>query len=116
MFAIDSLRQLAFKFLEKKELSNYNFQKEFMKPFETIIRSRSSLKIREMTVQCIYHMVLKSSANLHSGWKSVFDVLEVAAHSESKLVTLGEEVVEGGRIIGEVGAILSARSVRHTVV
>ena len=94
MFAIDSLRQLAFKFLEKRELSNYNFQKEFMAPFETIVRSHSSLKIREMTVQCIYRMVLKSSANLHSGWKSVFDVLAVAARSEGKLVVLGEEVLE----------------------
>ena len=36
-FAIDSLRQLSMKFLERDELSHYNTQSEFMKPFEHII-------------------------------------------------------------------------------
>jgi Sec7-like guanine-nucleotide exchange factor len=38
MYAIDSLRQLSVKFLEKEELANYNFQKEFLKPFECVIQ------------------------------------------------------------------------------
>lgn len=33
LYAVDSLRQLAVKFLEKDELSNYSFQVEFLKPF-----------------------------------------------------------------------------------
>ncbi len=37
MYAIDSLRQLSMKFLEKDELANFNFQKEFLKPFEYVI-------------------------------------------------------------------------------
>jgi len=36
MYAIDSLRQLSMKFLEKDELANFNFQKEFLKPFEYV--------------------------------------------------------------------------------
>lgn len=36
-FSIDSLRQLAKKFLEKDEHHNFNFQKEFLRPFQTIM-------------------------------------------------------------------------------
>ncbi|CAK5275581.1 unnamed protein product [Mycena citricolor] len=33
-FALDSLRQLAMRFLEKEELPHFKFQKDFLKPFE----------------------------------------------------------------------------------
>ena len=46
MYAIDSLKQLAMKFLEKEELAHYHFQKEFLKPFETIMQNNSNVKIR----------------------------------------------------------------------
>ena len=34
IFAIDSLRQLADKFLLKEEFASFNFQKDFLHPFE----------------------------------------------------------------------------------
>lgn len=34
IFAIDSLRQLADKFLKREEFMSFNFQKDFLKPFE----------------------------------------------------------------------------------
>jgi brefeldin A-inhibited guanine nucleotide-exchange protein len=37
-FAVDSLRQLSMKFLEKGEFPNFRFQKEFLKPFEVIMK------------------------------------------------------------------------------
>lgn len=33
-FAIDSLRQLSMKFIEKGEFSNFRFQNDFLRPFE----------------------------------------------------------------------------------
>ena len=33
MYAVDSLRQLSTKFLEKGELNNFAFQRDFLKPF-----------------------------------------------------------------------------------
>jgi len=39
MFAIDALRQLSFKFLEKPELTDFNFQRLFLKPFLLIMKS-----------------------------------------------------------------------------
>jgi len=33
MYVVDSLRQLAMKFLERSELANYSFQNDFLRPF-----------------------------------------------------------------------------------
>lgn len=37
-FAVDSLRQLATKFIEKGEFANFRFQKDFLRPFEHIMK------------------------------------------------------------------------------
>ena len=42
-FALDSLRQLSIKYLEKGELPNYKFQNDFLRPFETIMKRTTSL-------------------------------------------------------------------------
>ena len=42
-FALDSLRQLSIKYLEKGELPNYKFQNDFLRPFETIMKRTGSL-------------------------------------------------------------------------
>lgn len=36
-FAVDALRQLSMKFLERGELPNFRFQKDFLRPFEIIM-------------------------------------------------------------------------------
>ena len=37
-FVVDSLRQLAMKFVERGELANFRFQKDFLRPFEHIMK------------------------------------------------------------------------------
>lgn len=37
-FAVDSLRQLSMKFIEKGEFANFRFQKDFLRPFEHIMK------------------------------------------------------------------------------
>ena len=37
-FAVDSLRQLSMKFLERDELSMFSFQNDFLRPFVTVMR------------------------------------------------------------------------------
>ena len=74
MYAIDSLRQLAAKYLEKEELANYQFQKVFLKPFEVIMARNSSTEIREFVLQCFSRMMLAKVATIKSGWISVFTV------------------------------------------
>ncbi|PRP78307.1 brefeldin A-inhibited guanine nucleotide-exchange protein [Planoprotostelium fungivorum] len=95
MYAIDSLKQLAFKFLEKTELANYHFQKEFLKPFELIMANQSDVAIRDMVIRCLSNMVLARSHNIRSGWKSIFVVFTVAAtdHDEA-IVRLAFDMVQ----------------------
>ncbi|ETO23925.1 hypothetical protein RFI_13235 [Reticulomyxa filosa] len=86
--AIDSLRQLADKFLEKDELSNFNFQKDFLKPFQLIILETTSGDVRELLVQCMARLIKSRHRNIKSGWKCVFAVLGAAARDNNEqLVT-----------------------------
>ncbi|KAG5248206.1 brefeldin A-inhibited guanine nucleotide-exchange protein [Salix suchowensis] len=88
IFVMDSLRQLAMKFLEREELANYNFQNEFLRPFVIVMQKSNSTEIRELIVRCISQMVLSRVSNVKSGWKSVFMVFTVAAADERKNVVL----------------------------
>ena len=56
-FAVDSLRQLSMKFLEKGELPGFSFQKDFLRPFEHIMKHNSSPMTQDMVVRCIAQMV-----------------------------------------------------------
>lgn len=53
MYAIDSLRQLAIKYLERAELANFTFQNDILKPFVVIMRNSKSPTIRALIVDCI---------------------------------------------------------------
>ncbi|XP_074273160.1 brefeldin A-inhibited guanine nucleotide-exchange protein 2-like [Silene latifolia] len=95
IFAMDSLRQLSMKFLEREELANYNFQNEFMKPFVIVMRKSSAVEIRELIIRCVSQMVLSRVNNVKSGWKSMFMVFTTAAYDEHKsIVLLSFEIME----------------------
>lgn len=51
MYAVDSLRQLAMKFLERDELANYTFQNDFLRPFVVVMRQSQALEIRELIIR-----------------------------------------------------------------
>lgn len=86
IFAMDSLRQLSMKFLEREELANYNFQNEFMKPFVIVMRKSSAVEIRELIIRCVSQMVLSRVNNVKSGWKSMFMVLRALSLSLKSLL------------------------------
>uniref|UniRef100_A0A8C7JDG2 ARF guanine nucleotide exchange factor 1 n=1 Tax=Oncorhynchus kisutch TaxID=8019 RepID=A0A8C7JDG2_ONCKI len=82
IFAVDSLRQLSMKFLEKGELANFRFQKDFLRPFEHIMKKNRSPTIRDMVVRCIAQMVNSQAGNIRSGWKNIFSVFHLAASDQ----------------------------------
>lgn len=95
IFAMDSLRQLAMKFLEREELVNYNFQNEFMKPFVIVMRKSSSVEIRELIIRCVSQMVFARVNQVKSGWKIIFMVFTTAAYDDHKnIVLLAFETIE----------------------
>ena len=94
MFGIDSLRQLATKFLEKRELANYNFQRDFLKPFEQIFQGTKSIIIKELIVRCVTQMVHGKAPQIKSGWKAIYTVLTLAAADQTEqIVVLAYDVV-----------------------
>ncbi|QQP48819.1 Uncharacterized protein FKW44_009249, partial [Caligus rogercresseyi] len=85
-FAVDSLKQLSFKFLEKGELDNFHFQKDFLRPFEYIVKNNKSTQIRDMVVRCLAQMVQSKARNIKSGWKNIFATFTIAAGDEDSAV------------------------------
>ncbi|GFH25080.1 SEC7 domain-containing protein, partial [Haematococcus lacustris] len=95
MYAVDSLRQLAMKFLERDELANYTFQNDFLRPFVVVTRQSQAVEIRELILRCLSQMVLARVNNVKSGWKSMFMVFTTAAgDKEPQIVRLAFDTVE----------------------
>ncbi|CAD6338994.1 unnamed protein product [Miscanthus lutarioriparius] len=95
IFVMDSLRQLAMKFLEREELANYNFQNEFLRPFVIVMKRSNAPEVRELIVRCVSQMVLSRVNNIKSGWKGVFMVFTSAAADDTRsTVLLAFETVE----------------------
>ena len=85
MFAIDALRQLSFKFLEKPELADFNFQRLFLQPFLSIMENPNSrADTRELILQCVDNTVRSSSFTIRSGWKIFFAILSISANDVSE--------------------------------
>ncbi|KAL7535213.1 hypothetical protein ACHAXR_006347 [Thalassiosira sp. AJA248-18] len=96
MFAIDALRQLSFKFLEKPELTDFNFQRLFLKPFLLIMENPGSREdIRELVLRCVDNIIRTLAHNLRSGWKIFFSILMLSSSDPSvKINTLGLAILQ----------------------
>ena len=80
MYAVDSLRQLSNKFLEKGELLNFAFQREFLKPFVDLMGIKeAATEIKELILGCLENMVLSRAKNIRSGWRPMFAAAALAA-------------------------------------
>ncbi|KAF1771775.1 hypothetical protein GCK72_003603 [Caenorhabditis remanei] len=82
-FSVDALRQLSIKFLEKGELPNFKFQKDFLRPFEVIMVKNGNTQTRDLVVRCCTHLVEAHSSRLKSGWQNLFSVWTIAAGDTS---------------------------------
>ncbi|XP_019455526.1 PREDICTED: brefeldin A-inhibited guanine nucleotide-exchange protein 5-like isoform X4 [Lupinus angustifolius] len=92
MYAIDSLRQLGMKYLERAELANFTFQNDILKPFVILMRNSQSESKRRLIVDCIVQMIKSKVGNIKSGWHSVFMIFTAAADDE--LETIVESAFE----------------------
>ncbi|XP_013378695.1 brefeldin A-inhibited guanine nucleotide-exchange protein 1 isoform X2 [Lingula anatina] len=100
-FAVDSLRQLSMKFLEKGEFANFHFQKDFLRPFEHIMKKNRSPTIKDMVVRCVAQMVNSQAGNIKSGWKNIFSVFHLAASDiDEGIVELAFQTT--GKIISSI--------------
>lgn len=87
VFAIDSLKQLSFKFLDKPELSEFNFQRIYLRPFLHVMQQDGTREdIRELVLRCLDNIVRAKSHNLRSGWKIIFSILQRSAEDSSEKI------------------------------
>jgi brefeldin A-inhibited guanine nucleotide-exchange protein len=86
IYAIDSLRQLADKFLLMEAFQSFNFQKEFLKPFETImlnnLHTRSDIK--DYIVMCIANICGSKTQFIKSGWSVIINIFTLAAQDQEE--------------------------------
>ncbi|KAI0796813.1 hypothetical protein C8Q75DRAFT_710714 [Abortiporus biennis] len=93
-FALDALRQLAMRFLEKEELPHFKFQKDFLRPFEYTMVHNSNPDVRDMVLQCLQQMIQARVANMRSGWRTMFGVFSAASKVPTeKIVNSAFEIV-----------------------
>ncbi|KAK6436703.1 guanine nucleotide exchange protein for ADP-robosylation factor [Oleoguttula sp. CCFEE 5521] len=78
-FALNSLRQLSMRFMEIEELPGFRFQKDFLKPFELILRNASQVQVKDMVLRCLIQMIQARGDMIRSGWRTMFGVFTVAA-------------------------------------
>ena len=81
--ALDLLRQTIGKLLQKPDLSVYNFQMDFFKPFENILSKVDSEK-GDVVLQLIYYIVGTYTKNIHSGWIVIFNILKIGLKKKNK--------------------------------
>ena len=88
IFAIDSLRQLADKFLIKEEFASFNFQKDFLKPFEQIMLHNLATRteIKEYIVMCITNICRTKTAYIKSGWSVIINIFTLAAQDSEEML------------------------------
>ena len=75
--ALESLRQTICKLLQKKDLTVYNFQKDFFRPFEIIFAKTGEYPARgQAIINYIYYIVGSYGKMIHSGWVVIFRILK----------------------------------------
>eukprot|EP01018_Ginkgo_biloba_P026874 Gb_07642 [translate_table: standard] len=87
MYAIDSLRQLGIKYLERAELAKFTFQNDILKPFVILMRNSRNAAIRTLIVDCIVQMIKSKVGSIKSGWRSVFMIFTAAADDDSESIS-----------------------------
>lgn len=78
-FALDSLRQLSMRFFDIEELPHFKFQKDFLQPFEYVMRNNPDPAAKDMVLQCLKQMILTKPEKIKSGWNTMFNVFSAAA-------------------------------------
>ncbi|KAI7852796.1 hypothetical protein BDC45DRAFT_570702 [Circinella umbellata] len=85
-FALDSLRQLSMRFLEKEELPHFKFQKDFLMPFREVLANNPDVAIKDMVLRCLSQMILAKAQNIRSGWKTMLAVFATGARETSETI------------------------------
>jgi len=103
MYAVDSFRQLSTQYLQREELGVFEFQRKFLKPFETVMSKSEHVSIKELLLKCVERIIKMFGAGeentskehsgarhlgtLRSGWRPVLAVLGIAGQDNDEGVS-----------------------------
>lgn len=85
-FAIDSLRQLSMRFLDIEELSGFEFQSDFLMPFDYIVQNSGNTEVQTMIIECFRNFILTKSSKIKSGWRPILEALQYTAQSPTEAI------------------------------
>ena len=97
--AIDSLRQLAKKFLEQEELTNHHFQKEFLDPFRLIMLNNLHHRegIKHFVLSCMCLFAQQKTSKIKSGWEIIIEIFKLAGEDDN--INLSQESLQAMQFI-----------------
>ncbi|SCV04651.1 LAMI_0H17832g1_1 [Lachancea mirantina] len=98
-FAIDSLRQLSMRFLDIEELSGFEFQHDFLMPFQFVIANTSNTEVQEMCIECFRIFVLTKAGKIKSGWKPILKSLQYCSSSSSETICVKSYQLAANEIV-----------------
>mmetsp|Transcript_26007 Transcript_26007/g.47138 ORF Transcript_26007/g.47138 Transcript_26007/m.47138 type:complete len:2256 (-) Transcript_26007:305-7072(-) len=94
IYAVDSFRQLSIQFLQREELGVFEFQRRFLKPFETVMSRSEHFSTKEILLNSIQQIITMFGSDLsgtdkhkvgtlRSGWRPILSVLGIAGHDSN---------------------------------
>eukprot|EP01132_Coremiostelium_polycephalum_P005033 gene5033-6263_t len=86
---IDSLKQLAQKFLDNEES-----QKDFLKPLELIYSANLHPEVRELILKCIFQLTNGRNSMIKSGWRPIFTIFTMSSSAEHTIASLAFDFVD----------------------
>lgn len=111
MYAVDSFRQLSTQYLQREELGGFEFQRKFLKPFETVMAKSEHVSVKELLLKCVERIIMifgtgepdsslapgaQHLGTLRSGWRPILAVLGLAGKDEDERVAkLGFKMLTG---------------------
>jgi len=78
---IDSLKQLAQKFLDLEEEHKDQSQKDFLRPLEMIFSHNTHPDVRELILKCIFQLTNGRNSMIKSGWRPIFTIFTLSSSS-----------------------------------
>ena len=104
--ALDNLKQIIGKLLQKQDLSIYNFQMDFFEPFEIIFKQTKGIPERgQFVISYIHFIVGQYGRNIHSGWIVIFRILKEGFQRNDP--TINKDIKETLQKIYKEGLIIN---------
>ena len=87
--ALDSLKQIIIKLLQKEEIIdlNYKFQEEIFIIFEKIFKEINKINIKgESIIDVVFFIVAQYGKKIKSGWKNIFDLIKIVLNIKNNKI------------------------------